>query len=338
MEAIKSTPIFHEEFSETCSGPSCSVDGDETHSGASCSIAGDDVFSKASSTVEGDDAISLCSWTTDQGDFDLTSELAAKTQWNDFENMQDHTTGGAPSQYWQGPQNCASMPMAPGIWHEPVMLPAYQFCYLVVPQNFYSDGTKKPQNSKKGRASARYAPQQQAALPSDATASNFNKATPSCQSDATSDTSQQTNVILRNFPNEYTREDLLRLLDDEGFSAAYDFVHLPIDFQKKFGLGYAVVNMVSHQMALSIWEHFAGFDRWDTPCDTVCEVSWNRPHQGLEAHIERYRNSPLMHDSVPDVYRPAVFDHGLRIEFAAPTTRIRAPRIRHQKGEGAPRS
>jgi hypothetical protein len=323
MEAIKSTPIFHEEFSETCSGPSCSVDGDETHSGASCSIAGDD------------DAISLCSWTTDQGDFDLPSELAATTTTNEFETIQDRTTGCAPSQYWQGPQNCASMSE---MWHEPTMWPSYQFCYLVVPQIYYSDGTKKSRSSKKGRASARYAPQPQAAIASDDAALDISKATPSCKSDASFDTSQHTTVILRNFPNEYTREDLLRLLDDEGFSAAYDFVHLPIDFQKKFGLGYAVVNMVSHQMALSIWERFTGFDRWDTPCDTVCEVSWNRPHQGLEAHIERYRNSPLMHESVPDVYRPAVFDHGLRIEFAAPTTRIRAPRIRHQKGEGAPRA
>ena len=27
----------------------------------------------------------------------------------------------------------------------------------------------------------------------------------------------------------------------------------------------------------------------------VCRVTWSGPHQGLAAHVERYRNSPVMH-------------------------------------------
>ena len=34
----------------------------------------------------------------------------------------------------------------------------------------------------------------------------------------------------------------------------------------------------------------------------VCEVCWGNPLQGLGAHIVRYRNSPVMHQSVPDEY------------------------------------
>jgi hypothetical protein len=332
MEEIKSisSPALlvksSEELSETCSGLSCSIDGDDTNSRDSCSVAGDDFQSKDS--VEGDDAVSLCSWTTDQGDdLDLSTELAAKCAWTGFGNCK--VQDGMTSQYWQESQSGA-MPISTEFWQEPVM-----WCYMVVPEDYYSHGKKSARKSKKGKNSAWYVPHTQGFVAPGNVVNPSVEAKASSKTNISADSSPQTTVILRNFPATYTREDLLRLLDDEGFSAAYDFVHLPIDFQKKHGLGYAVVNMVSHQMALSIWEHFTGFDRWDVSCDNVCEVAWNRPHQGLEAHIERYRNSPLMHESVPDVYRPALFDHGLRIAFAAPTARIRAPRVRHQKGEAA---
>ena len=33
-------------------------------------------------------------------------------------------------------------------------------------------------------------------------------------------------------------------------------------------------------------------------------MNWSHPYQGLDAHIERYRNSPVMHEDVPDEYKP----------------------------------
>jgi len=96
-------------------------------------------------------------------------------------------------------------------------------------------------------------------------------------------------------------------------------------------LGYALLNLVSHDVALSVQKHFNGFANWPCGNENVCEVAWNSPHQGLETHIERYRNSPLMHASVPESYRPVLFANGVRKPFPAPTSRIRAPRIRHQK-------
>jgi hypothetical protein len=142
---------------------------------------------------------------------------------------------------------------------------------------------------------------------------------------------EATTLILRNLPLECTRDVLLTVLDNEGFWGEYDFLHLPIDFQTKAGLGYALLNLVSHEVALRVQEHFDGFSTWPVPCDSLCEVAWNSPHQGLATHIDRYRNSPLMHTSVPETYRPVLFHNGFRREFPAPTTRIRAPRIRHQK-------
>ena len=31
-----------------------------------------------------------------------------------------------------------------------------------------------------------------------------------------------------------------------------------------------------------------------------------------EAHVERYKNSPVMHKSVPDEYKPVIFADGVR--------------------------
>lgn len=144
-------------------------------------------------------------------------------------------------------------------------------------------------------------------------------------------TSEATTVILRNLPVECTRDLLLQILDEQGFRRAYDFVHLPVDFQTKAPLGYALVNLVNGDMALRIQEHFRGFTKWPCSSDNVCEVAWNSPHQGLATHIDRYRNSPLMHASVPEAFRPVLLKNGVPVKFPAPTARIRAPRIRHQK-------
>ena len=51
-------------------------------------------------------------------------------------------------------------------------------------------------------------------------------------------------MMLRNLPNNYTRDMFLSLLDEEGLSELYDFVYLPMDFCRDANLGYAFVNLV----------------------------------------------------------------------------------------------
>ena len=48
-------------------------------------------------------------------------------------------------------------------------------------------------------------------------------------------TADRTTVMLRNVPNNYTREMFLTLLDDHGFAGRYDFVYLPCDFKRQAG-------------------------------------------------------------------------------------------------------
>jgi len=144
-----------------------------------------------------------------------------------------------------------------------------------------------------------------------------------------------TTVMLRNLPNNYSRAMLLKLLDTEGFTAEYNFVYLPMDFKSHASLGYAFVNLVDPKVAARFWEVFGGFSRWVVPSQKVCSVSWSHPYQGLEAHIERYRNSPVMHEDVPDEYKPMVFKDGDRIFFPPATKKLRAPRMRLSCGDGS---
>merc|ERR1711933_488871 len=107
----------------------------------------------------------------------------------------------------------------------------------------------------------------------------------------------------------------------------YDFVHVPVNFQDMTGLSYALVNFIDNHSAKHALEHFQDF-RIST---NRCSVAWSTPNQGLQAHIERYRNSPMMHESVPPQYKPALFHNGMFMPFPEPTKRLRAPRIRHPK-------
>jgi len=116
------------------------------------------------------------------------------------------------------------------------------------------------------------------------------------------------------------------MLDTDGFSGHYDFVCVPADLQRKQGRGYAFVNFVSTADAQCFKERFTGFDCWTVVSNKVCEVCWGDEQvQGLAAHIERYRNSNVMHDDVPDVFKPAIFANGVRAKFPPPTKRIRPP-------------
>lgn len=137
-----------------------------------------------------------------------------------------------------------------------------------------------------------------------------------------------TTVMLRNIPNSYTSASMLELLDRYGFFGKYDFVYLPMDFQKGVNLGYAFVNFQQSGDGLQFASVFQGFADWQCSSAKAGDVSWAQPNQGLQAHVDRYRNSPVMHPSVPDGYKPMVFHRGHRTSFPTPTRNIKAPKMR----------
>lgn len=133
----------------------------------------------------------------------------------------------------------------------------------------------------------------------------------------------QTTLIIRNLPEECQLSTMLKTLDEHGFSCAYDFVHVPVDFATKSSLRYALVNFIDHAVAKWFAQDFNGFQD--------ISMSWSTELQGLKAHVQRYRNSPVMHANVPYEYQPALFSKGQRVAFPSPTVRIKAPRVRHPK-------
>jgi len=149
-------------------------------------------------------------------------------------------------------------------------------------------------------------------------------------SSASSEVAEQTTIMLRNLPLTYTRTMLLELLDSEGFKGRYDFLYLPSNFETSLGFGYAFVNFSCEDDAELAFQHFQGFNSWTTSSKEVCETSWSDPYQGLAANVERYRNSPVMHESVDDRHKPVVFRGGLRQAFPAPTKLIKAPKTVHR--------
>lgn len=149
--------------------------------------------------------------------------------------------------------------------------------------------------------------------------------------DANAEQEWKTTVMIRNMPNNYTRDMLLALVDSMGFAQTYDFVYLPIDFKSQVGLGYAFINFVSVDQALLCIEMLEGYSNWTVPSEKICSVTWSSPTQGLDEHIERYRNSPVMHHSLPDEWKPALFQDGVRIEFPVPTKSIKTPKVRTPK-------
>jgi len=138
----------------------------------------------------------------------------------------------------------------------------------------------------------------------------------------------RTTVMLRNLPNNYTRAMFVELLETLGFGSMYNFLYLPIDFKTQAALGYCFVDLAHPSVVQHFWNVFHGFSNWSVPSRKKCFVTWCEPSQGLQTLAERYRNSPVMHESVPDEYKPMLLENGKRVPFLPPTKTIRQPRAR----------
>jgi RNA recognition motif-containing protein len=144
--------------------------------------------------------------------------------------------------------------------------------------------------------------------------------------------SWRTTVMLRNLPRGLARNDLLHLLDSKGLRGKYDFVYMPFDFDTLTNLTHAFVNFCSPAHVEYAWKALDGFSGW-VGDRTECRMAWNDKQQGLPSLIDRYRNSPVMHKSVPVECKPMLFHNGVNLEFPAPTAPLKMPKFRKKAAQ-----
>jgi len=139
---------------------------------------------------------------------------------------------------------------------------------------------------------------------------------------------ERTTLMLRNVPTECTRAEFMKIMDSKGFENQYDFVYLPTSFRTWRSMGYAFANMVTPEAARRVMTELQGFSSWETnPQGEQIDISWSTL-QGLDRHLERYRNSPVMHQGVADKYRPLHLVNGVAAPFPGPTKKLKEPRLR----------
>lgn len=144
-----------------------------------------------------------------------------------------------------------------------------------------------------------------------------------------------TTVMLRNIPNKYTREMLIKQLNQE-YMGAFDFMYLPVDFRNKCNMGYGFINFRTPELCERFVTQFHGVDvRTCLPglnSKKVAEVTPARV-QGLEENVRRLRNSPVMNQlSEHPEWMPLLFnEHGEEEDFPAPDAPLPPvkPRGRH---------
>jgi RNA recognition motif-containing protein len=140
--------------------------------------------------------------------------------------------------------------------------------------------------------------------------------------------------MLKNLPNNISRQGLMELFDSLGLQGCYNFIYMPMDFERGANLGYAFVNLISGVQGERFVQLFQGFNAWPAKFSSrkVTEVQWNTSQQGLDDHVQRYRNSPLLHRSVPEEWRPLLLRNGVPVPFPPPTRTLHKPQGRMVQG------
>lgn len=132
----------------------------------------------------------------------------------------------------------------------------------------------------------------------------------------------RTTVVLRNLPSHLSRSALVNILDDAGFAERYDFLYLPTNFRNMTVFGYAIVNFTDPAGAQAALECFRG-----KMVDGQAMITeWSKSQQGYDDLVQRYRDSPVMHTSVPDKHKPIILAKGIMQPFPPPTEPLQLPR------------
>lgn len=127
-----------------------------------------------------------------------------------------------------------------------------------------------------------------------------------------SERARTTTLVLRKLPKDMSNIQLRRMLDSADFESAYDFIYVPINFKSGRSLGYALVNFIDYEHALTAQECFHGARMGRAAI--VAELSCK--HSGLSSLIEQYQSSHVLTDeTLPNEHKPQLLRDGKVMPF-----------------------
>mmetsp|Transcript_69167 Transcript_69167/g.179774 ORF Transcript_69167/g.179774 Transcript_69167/m.179774 type:complete len:398 (+) Transcript_69167:86-1279(+) len=243
---------------------------------------------------------------------DLSAHVSERT------DLKEQTAWGAPQQQVFGIQP----PVMSAAWSYPAAMVPWQMTQ-VYPRGCMPSFPGFEQLAPPACGGAEHQRQERRVATEPASAS---LGSDGCRQKTDTSSPERTTLMLRNIPSDYSRAMLTMLLDSQGFAGRYDFVYLPYDFKTQAGLGFAFVNALTHKDAEQMWQRLTGFGSWETPSSKTCVVGWSgSDQQGLQANVERYRNSSVMHESVPEECKPLMLVNGVPVPFPHPTRKVCLP-------------
>jgi hypothetical protein len=137
----------------------------------------------------------------------------------------------------------------------------------------------------------------------------------------------RTTLMVCNLPTELSQQEFVLHFIDAGYGGLFDFVYMPMNLRARGNFGYAFLNFTSSSVAAHVMAHLGTSEYHDSENPDRWNCQWSKC-QGWNANVERYRNSPLMHESVPLESKPAIYDSCCnQVAFPQPTKRIPKPRI-----------
>mmetsp|Transcript_52039 Transcript_52039/g.122131 ORF Transcript_52039/g.122131 Transcript_52039/m.122131 type:complete len:291 (-) Transcript_52039:310-1182(-) len=135
----------------------------------------------------------------------------------------------------------------------------------------------------------------------------------------------QTSLVLRNIPSDYTRQALLDLFRKLHILDFVNFLYFPIRGRDGSSLGYAFVNVRNLDSVAKFTSSIEGWPLAGRKGTTKATVHANSSMASLDALINRYRDSSIMHSAVPVTMKPMLLHFGAEVPFPPPRQALSRP-------------
>jgi hypothetical protein len=132
----------------------------------------------------------------------------------------------------------------------------------------------------------------------------------------------RTTVMMVGIPNEYTRDDILHLLQEHDFGEI-NFLYFLMNLNTGLSAGYCFINFRFPEDAQEFKTWFTGFVFDEKKPEEKGYAHWRNPIQGFASHFDRYQNSSLTWDKVPLNFGPMLFRERKPMFFPKPWAQVK---------------